>query len=180
LSSENAQLRDIQQKLQSRLNSLEAATSASTIAEASAAASLSYANRLAVEMARVTDMHIKSLEKLRGAATTNLPHLKNVKPLSPMLQSVYDTLPSPKRLSVPRRPSEEANVKIMEDRIKQLENTLNQGNEEMGEVVRKMQVAQIEMIELAGERDEALRREKKVFNDSSRVHVIDSATEINN
>src|SRR5271170_2345635 len=90
LASENTQLRDMQQRLQSRLGQMEASASASTIGEASATASLSYAHRLAVEMARVTDLHVKSLDKVRNATNANLPHLKSGNALSPLLQSAYD------------------------------------------------------------------------------------------
>jgi predicted RNase H-like nuclease (RuvC/YqgF family) len=164
LSTQNTQLREMQQRLQARLNQLEAASSASAISEASATASLSYAHRLAVEMSRVTDFHMKSLEKVRNTALTSTPFLKNGGPLSPMLRSSFDmSLKSDGRLSVrSEKPSEEATVKMMEARIKELEGALQMSSDEMGEVVRKMQSAQIEMIELASERDEALRRERRL------------------
>lgn len=171
LSNENARLRDMQQKLQSRLTQVEGSASASTIGEASATASLSYAHRLAVEMARVTDIHVKSLEKVRCAANANLPQSQNGNPISPLLQSAYNMSLSPKRLSWQRQGGEEPSVKRMEGRIKELESALQQSSEEMGEVVRKMQVAQIEMIELAGERDEALRRERKLLIEGVKVPV---------
>ena len=173
LSSENTQLREMQQRLQVRLTQLEASASASTIGEASATASLSYAHRLAIEMARVTDIHMKSLEKVRSTANATMPNLKMGASLSPMLQSAYDTSFSPKRLSM-RSPrlGEDATVKMMESRIKELESALQESSEEMGEVVRKMQMAQIEMIELAGERDEAVRRERrlKLCSESLNTH----------
>jgi hypothetical protein len=173
LSSENTQLREMQQRLQVRLTQLEASASASTIGEASATASLSYAHRLAIEMARVTDIHMKSIEKVRSTAHATMPNLKMGASLSPMLQSAYDTSFSPKRLSM-RSPrlGEDATVKMMETRIKELESALEESSEEMGEVVRKMQMAQIEMIELAGERDEAVRRERKfkLENESLNLH----------
>jgi hypothetical protein len=169
LSTQNTQLRDMQQRLQARLNQLEATSSASTISEASAAASLSHAHRLAVEMARVTDFHMKSLEKVRTSAQTNQPFLKGGGPLSPMLRSSYDTSLKPdhriSRMSLQRigeKPGEDPTVKMMEERIKELEGALQLSSDEMGEVVRKMQNAQIEMIELASERDEAMRRERKL------------------
>jgi hypothetical protein len=56
---------------------------------------------------------------------------------------------------------------MMESRIKELETALKESSEEMGEVVCKMQLAQIEMIELAGERDEAVRRERKLLKSES-------------
>jgi predicted RNase H-like nuclease (RuvC/YqgF family) len=170
LTSENTQLRDMQQRLQARLSQLESSASASTIGEASATASLSYAHRLAVEMARVTDIHIKSIEKVRSTANSSLPYLKNGGPLSPMLQNAYDScFKSPKRLSLRGSPrlGEDATVKMMESRIKELETALKESSEEMGEVVCKMQLAQIEMIELAGERDEAVRRERKLLKSES-------------
>ena len=173
LASENTQLRDMQQRLQSRLGQMEASTSASTIGEASATASLSYAHRLAVEMARVTDLHVKSLDKVRSATNGNLPHLKSGNALSPLLQSAYDVSFSPKRQSWRQTAGEQATVKMMEDRIKELEGALQESSSEFGEVVRKMQIAQIEMIELAGERDEALRRERRLLNDSAKVEVVD-------
>jgi chromosome segregation ATPase len=166
LSTQNTQLRDMQQRLQTRLSQVESAASASTISEASATASLSYAHRLAVEMARVTDFHMKSLEKVRNSANTSLPFLKSGGPLSPMLRSSYDmSLKSEDRLGarVNEKPVEEATVKMMESRIKELEGALKDSSDEMGEVVRKMQTAQIEMIELASERDEAVRRERKLM-----------------
>ena len=180
LASENTQLRDMQQRLQSRLGQMEASTSASTIGEASATASLSYAHRLAVEMARVTDLHVKSLDKVRSATAGNLPHLKSGNALSPLLQSAYDQSFSPKRQSWRQTAGEQATVKMMEDRIKELEGALQESSSEFGEVVRKMQIAQIEMIELAGERDEALRRERRLLNDGAKVEVVDDATETDN
>jgi len=172
LSSENTQLREMQQRLQLRLTQLEASASASTIGEASATASLSYAHRLAVEMSRVTDIHMKSLEKVRNTANATIPSLKMGAPLSPMLQSAYDTSFSSKRLSM-RSPrlGEDATVKMMETRIKELESALQESSEEMGDVVRKMQMAQIEMIELAGERDEALRRERRLKMEGGSINV---------
>ena len=181
LTSENTQLRDMQQRLQSRLSQMEASASASTIGEASATASLSYAHRLAVEMARVTDLHVKSLDKVRSATNANLPHLKSGNALSPLLQSAYDMSFSPKRLSWRQTAGDQATVKMMEDRIKELEGALQESSSEFGEVVRKMQIAQIEMIELAGERDEALRRERRLLNDSAaKVEVVNDETETDN
>jgi hypothetical protein len=180
LAGENTQLRDMQQRLQSRLGQMEASTSASTIGEASATASLSYAHRLAVEMSRVTDLHVKSLDKVRSATNANLPHLKNGNALSPLLQSAYDTSFSPKRQSWRQTIGDQATVRMMEDRIKELEGALQESSSEFGEVVRKMQIAQIEMIELAGERDEALRRERRLLNDSAKVEVINDETETDN
>jgi hypothetical protein len=69
---------------------------------------------------------------------------------------------------------------MMEDRIKELEGALQESSSEFGEVVRKMQIAQIEMIELAGERDEALRRERRLLNESAKVEVINDETETDN
>ena len=180
LASENTQLRDMQQRLQARLGQMEASASASTIGEASATASLSYAHRLAVEMARVTDLHVKSLDKVRSATNANLPHLTNGNALSPLLQSAYDTSFSPKRVSWRQTVGDQATVRMMEDRIKELEGALQESSSEFGEVVRKMQIAQIEMIELAGERDEALRRERRLLNESAKVEVINDETETDN
>jgi hypothetical protein len=89
-----------------------------------------------------------------------------------MLQSAYGSSFSPKRLSV-RSPrlGDDPTVKMMESRIKELESALQESSEEMGEVVRKMQMAQIEMIELAGERDEAVRRERRLKIESESVVV---------
>ena len=122
-------------------------------------------------MARVTDIHMKSLEKVRSTANATMPNLKMGASLSPMLQSAYDTSFSPKRLSM-RSPrlGEDATIKMMESRIKELESALQESSEEMGEVVRKMQMAQIEMIELAGERDEAVRRERRLGSGSLNTH----------
>lgn len=175
LTSENENLRGIQQKLQSRLTHMEAAASASSIGEASAAASLSYANRLALEMARVTDIHVKSLEKVRNTANASLPHFKNGMPLSPMLQGAYDM-----SLGSPKKSSDETTVRMMEERIKELESALKESSEEMGEVVKKMQLAQIEMIELAGERDEALRRERKLLHTENHNRASDGSGEMKN
>jgi hypothetical protein len=180
LASENTQLRDMQQRLQARLGQMEASASASTIGEASATASLSYAHRLAVEMARVTDLHVKSLDKVRSATNANLPHLKSGNALSPLLQSAYDASFSPKRQSWRQTVGDQATVRMMEDRIKELEGALQESSSEFGEVVRKMQIAQIEMIELAGERDEALRRERRLLNESAKVEVINDETETDN
>ena len=176
LTNENEQLRDLQERLQARLSLIEAGASASTISEASARASLTHAHRLAVEMARITDIHIKSIEKVRDTANTTLPHVKNGKPLSPMLQSAYDVaFNTPKQMYL----QQETTVKMMEARIKELEGALSQSSEEMGEVVKKMQLAQIEMIELAGERDEALRRERKLLNSdaakNNETNVVDNS-----
>ena len=165
LSNENMQLQELQQRLQSRLSQMEATTSASSISEASATASLSHAHRLAVEMARVTDLHVKSLEKVRNTANASLPHIKNGMALSPMLQSAYDMSLSSTQLGMRQGSCDEETVQMMENRIKELEGALQESSNEMGEVVRKMQVAQIEMIELVGERDEALRRERKLLNE---------------
>ena len=60
---------------------------------------------------------------------------------------------------------------MMETRIKELESALQESSEEMGDVVRKMQMAQIEMIELAGERDEALRRERRLKMEGGSINV---------
>ena len=144
---------------------MEATTSASAISEASATAALSHAHRLAVEMARVTDIHVQSLENVRNTANASLPHIKNGMALSPMLQSAYDTSLSTTQLGLRQGSGDEATVKMMEKRIKELEGALRENSGEMGEVVRKMQIAQIEMIELVGERDEALRRERKLLNE---------------
>ena len=180
LASENSELRDMQQRLQSRLGQLGVSASASTIGEASATASLSYANGLAVEMARVTDLHVKSLDKVRSVTKANLPHLENGNALSPLLQSAYDVSLSSNRLSWRQTAGDQATVKMMEERIKELEGALRESSSEFGEVVRKMQLAQIEMIELAGERDEALRRERKLLNDSANVEVVNNTTETDN
>ena len=166
LLSENTQLREMQQRLQMRLSQMEAATSAAAIGEASATASLSYAHRLAMELARVTNMHVKSLEKVRSTANASLPHIKSGMPLSPLLQSAYDASLSPKTAG--RNVSgDESMVKVMESRIKELEGALESSSSEMGEVVKRMQIAQIEMIELKGERDEALRRERKLLSENA-------------
>jgi hypothetical protein len=167
LAAENTQAREMQKRLQTRLSQMEAATSAAAISEASATASLSHAHRLAVEMARVTDVHVKSLEKVRSTANASLPHMRNGLPLSPLLQSAYYMSLSPKRAG--RMSSgDEATVKMMERRIKELEGALESSSTEMGEVVKRMQIAQIEMIELTGERDEALRRERKLHESLSK------------
>jgi len=163
LVSENIELREMQKRLQMRLSQMEGATSAAAIGEASATASLSYAHRLATELARVTNMHVKSLEKVRSTANASLPHMKSGMPLSPLLQSAYDASLSPKTAG--RNVSgDESMVKLMESRIKELEGALESSSSEMGEVVKRMQVAQIEMIELTRERDEALRRERKLLS----------------
>jgi hypothetical protein len=96
--------------------------------------------------------------------------MKHGLPLSPLLQSAYDMSLSPKRAG--RMPSgDEATVKMMERRIKELEGALESSSTEMGEVVKRMQIAQIEMIELTGERDEALRRERKLHESLSKAEV---------
>jgi hypothetical protein len=84
-----------------------------------------------------------------------------------MLQSAYDISLSTQQLSDTQQLSgqisgEKATVKMMEDRIKELEGALQGSSADMGEVVKRMQIAQIEMIELAGEREQALRKERKL------------------
>jgi len=117
-------------------------------------------------LARVTNMHVKSLEKVRSTANASLPHIKSGMPLSPLLQSAYDASLSPKTAG--RNVSgDESMVKVMESRIKELEGALESSSSEMGEVVKRMQIAQIEMIELKGERDEALRRERKLLSENA-------------
>lgn len=56
----------------------------------------------------------------------------------------------------------------LEGRVEDLEQALSDADREMGEVVSRMNMAQIEVMELQSQRDEAMRQTKKLQLDVDR------------
>jgi chromosome segregation ATPase len=71
---------------------------------------------------------------------------------------------------------DEAKVEFLEKRVQELEEALVQADNEMAEVVSKMNMAQIEVLELQCERDDAMRQTRRLQADiaAERVKYLES------
>ncbi|RPA95310.1 hypothetical protein L873DRAFT_1698399 [Choiromyces venosus 120613-1] len=130
--------------------------------------------------------HEQEIKQLKETQTSQLRRLKSSAlrspsqfgPKSPLLSP---HLKSPKlewtgsrkaNTSIP----DEAKIEFLEKRVEELEEALEQADNEMAEVVNKMNMAQIEVLELQSERDEAMRHTRRLQADIAieRVKYLES------
>lgn len=112
------------------------------------------------EVRKLKDTHISQLRRLKTAAMGSPTGLAARSPLSPMLRSPrleWTGFKKPSQ-SIP----DSSRIEYLEMRVDELEKALGQADNEMAEVVGKMNAAQIEVMELQNERDESLRKTRKL------------------
>ena len=170
-----SQNRDLQSRfdlLLKRTETLEATAASSAISDAAASASLLYAHKLAIEMSRITNMHITTHEKIRQNTQQNATNGA----LTPMLQASFKGKFSPQVGSAGGRfPKLD-----LEQRIKTLESQLQASTDDLATVVMRMQGHQIQMIELETERDEEVLRERREAAQQQSVESVESLAIMSN
>lgn len=116
-------------------------------------------NKHEEEIKKIQDSHNAQLRRVRGGART--PTFGPNAPISPLFAAR-----SP-RLDVTSSGSgmplnQALKVEFLENKVKDLEKALDEAGREMQEVVGRMNMAQIEVAELQGDRDEALKQSRKL------------------
>ncbi|RPB14943.1 hypothetical protein P167DRAFT_552212 [Morchella conica CCBAS932] len=112
------------------------------------------------EVRKLKDTHTSQLRRLKTTAMGSPTGLAARSPLSPMLRSPrleWTGFKKPSQ-SIP----DSSRIEYLEKRVDELEKALGQADNEMAEVVGKMNTAQIEVMELQNERDESLRKTRKL------------------
>ncbi|KAA8908455.1 hypothetical protein FN846DRAFT_889459 [Sphaerosporella brunnea] len=99
------------------------------------------------EIRRIRETHTSQLRRLKSTVIKS-PGLKS--PLSPLLRSPKLEWTSIRRLSN----SDASKTEVLEKRVSELERALSDADDEMAEVVSRMNAAQIEVLELQTERYE--------------------------
>jgi chromosome segregation ATPase len=97
------------------------------------------------EIRRIKETHTSQLRRLK-ASTVKSPGLRT--PSSPLLRSPKLEWTSVRRLSA----SDASKTESLEKRVSELERALTNADDEMSEVVGRMNAAQIEVLELQTER----------------------------
>ncbi|KAG0135345.1 hypothetical protein HOY82DRAFT_147886 [Tuber indicum] len=127
------------------------------------------------EINQLKETHTSQLRRLKSSA---LRSPSQFGPRSPLLSP---HLKSPKLEWTGSRKSgssipDEAKVEFLEKRVQELEEALVQADNEMAEVVSKMNMAQIEVLELQCERDDAMRQTRRLQADiaAERVKYLES------
>ncbi|KAI5855967.1 hypothetical protein BZA05DRAFT_222646 [Tricharina praecox] len=110
------------------------------------------------EIRRIKETHTSQLRRLKSSALAS-PGLKPQ--LSPLLRSPKLEWTSVRRLSS----SDSNKTELLEKRVGELEKALEDADDEMSEVVARMAAAQIEVMNLQTERDEAVRQAKRLGNE---------------
>ncbi|KAI5839786.1 hypothetical protein DFP73DRAFT_574919 [Morchella snyderi] len=112
------------------------------------------------EVRKLKDTHTSQLRRLKTTAMGSPTGLAARSPISPMLRSPrleWTGFKKPSQ-SIP----DSSRIEYLEKRVDELEKALGQADNEMAEVVGKMNTAQIEVMELQNERDESLRKTRKL------------------
>ena len=142
--------------MQSRLKSLEDQLMA---AQQSSEESLT---RHEEEIREIKDSHHSQLQRMKDGMRS--PRLFAPKtPLSPMFANTSKSprivsTTSGKAMSV----SEESKMGFLKQRVTELETALSEADKEMEEVVGRMNIAQMEVMELQNEREEAVRETRRL------------------
>ncbi|KAI5800128.1 hypothetical protein EDC01DRAFT_612749 [Geopyxis carbonaria] len=108
------------------------------------------------EIRRIKETHTSQLRRLK--ATTVIPPTFSPKsPISTFLRSPNLEWTS-KRISGP----DSSTTEVLEKRVSELERALSDADNEMAEVVGRMNIAQMEVLDLQTERDEAVRLTRRL------------------
>lgn len=114
----------------------------------------------------LVNQHEEDMRKMRETHTSQLRRLKSTMisvSTSPRMPT-SPFMPSPKLEWTQKRNSGGEGIKMLEERISDLENALAEADNEMAEVVGRMNVAQIEVMELQTER-------YAIFSDINRLRT---------
>ncbi|KAI4258227.1 MAG: hypothetical protein LQ352_001280 [Teloschistes flavicans] len=112
------------------------------------------------EVRHMRDSHNQQLQRLRGGLKTPTMHSPRT-PLSPLFSARsprLDKTTSGQGMSM----NEALRTQSLEKRVMELEAALGDADKEMEEVVSRMNLAQIEVMELQSARDEAMRQTRKL------------------
>ncbi|KAK5019603.1 hypothetical protein LTR16_000400 [Cryomyces antarcticus] len=112
------------------------------------------------EVQRIKESHNSQLQRTRGGLKTpsKLSPYLSTSPLFAAKSPRLDKTSSGLGLSM----AEASQTKILTRRVEELEKTLSEADSEMEEVVQRMNMAQIEVVELQSERDEATRQTRRL------------------
>ncbi|KAL8781892.1 MAG: hypothetical protein Q9203_000856 [Teloschistes exilis] len=112
------------------------------------------------EVRHMRDSHNQQLQRLKGGLKTPTLHSPRT-PLSPLFSARsprLDKTTSGQGMSI----NEALRTQSLEKRVAELEVALGDADKEMEEVVSRMNLAQIEVMELQSARDEAMRQTRKL------------------
>ncbi|KAI9710971.1 MAG: hypothetical protein M1820_002408 [Bogoriella megaspora] len=112
-----------------------------------------------LEVRDLKDAHNVQLQRMRGTASPNKSGAKS--PLSPLFASRsprLDKMSGGLGISV----ADSTRTERLEKRVRDLETALSNADQEMQEVVGRMNMAQMEVAELQSERDDAINKTRKL------------------
>ncbi|BFZ60110.1 hypothetical protein YB2330_001132 [Saitoella coloradoensis] len=125
------------------------------------------------ELQQVKEGHKNNLLKVKSAMHITIPDVSAsplLTPLSPLLKSPRLSWSAASRGPLSAFPAGTSQVEVLEGRVKELEHALKEAETECLDVIERMQMAQIEIIELVGERDEA-RRKLRTLETKMRIGI---------
>ncbi|KAL8712280.1 MAG: hypothetical protein Q9220_003431 [cf. Caloplaca sp. 1 TL-2023] len=113
------------------------------------------------EVRELRDSHNMQLQRLKGGLKTPTFYSPKASPMSPLFSARsprLDKTTSGQGMSM----NEALRTQSLEKRVAELEKALGDADQEMEEVVSRMNLAQIEVMELQSARDEAMRQTRKL------------------
>ncbi|KAL8948990.1 MAG: hypothetical protein Q9222_004861 [Ikaeria aurantiellina] len=113
------------------------------------------------EVRQLRDSHNMQLQRLKGGLKTPTFYSPKASPMSPLFSARsprLDKTTSGQGMSM----NEALRTQSLEKRVAELEKALGDADQEMEEVVSRMNLAQIEVMELQSARDEAMRQTRKL------------------
>ena len=123
------------------------------------------------EVRNLKDAHNNQLQrmkstglKLRTNSAFGSPRISNPPTMSPIFQSRSPRL-TKTTSGIGKSLDEALRTQYLENRVAELERALSEADSEMEEVVSKMNLAQIEVMELQSARDDAMRQTRKLQSD---------------
>ncbi|RKF54547.1 putative intracellular protein transport-like protein [Golovinomyces cichoracearum] len=129
----------------------------------------------------VSEERLSAHEKdVREMKENQITHLHRIKEgfRSPISPNMARSLKSPKSFSLQGSVSEDTQVDQLRQKIFELEQALSDTGREMERVVNHMKTAEIQVMDLRNEREEAIRETKRLQNlvDSNKLQVKDTKT----
>ncbi|KAI5808839.1 hypothetical protein DFH27DRAFT_522248 [Peziza echinospora] len=116
------------------------------------------------EIRLMKENHSSQLTRLKSTFMKNGPTSPRM-PLTPLLKSPRLEWTNKLGVTVDNQGNSSERVEFLEKRVTDLEKALSEADKEMEEVVNRMSMAQIEVMELTSQRDEATRLTKKLQSD---------------
>ncbi|KAI4263591.1 MAG: hypothetical protein L6R42_001269, partial [Xanthoria sp. 1 TBL-2021] len=113
------------------------------------------------EVRQMREGHSMQLQRLKGGLKTPTVYSPKTSPMSPLFSARsprLDKTTSGQGMSM----NEALRTQSLERRVAELEGALGDADKEMEEVVSRMNLAQIEVMELQSARDEAMRQTRKL------------------